>query len=154
MENYFWIEIRGKMKKSDLKRLIKPIVKECINEALVEQGLLSNIISEVVQGLQPIHSSPPTPNLTKQTPFQQQQLEEQKANLELQKQQHLKEQKRKLLDAAGFGTDIFANVEPMQEAVESNNSQAGALSGVDPQDPGVDITGIMAIGGRNWGKMI
>ena len=34
------------MKKSQLKQLLKPIVKECINEALTEHGLLSNIISE------------------------------------------------------------------------------------------------------------
>ena len=40
------------MKKSDLKRLIKPIVEECVKEIILEkQGLLSNIVSEVAQGL-------------------------------------------------------------------------------------------------------
>ena len=147
------------MKKSQLKAVIKPIVKECINEVLLEQGLLSNIIAEVVKGVQPIHTQPPTPTPNKQLIFQQQQLEEQRQELEYQKQQQLKEQKRKLLDAAGFGTDIFAGTEPITggittESKDPSTGQGGALAGVDPNDAGVDITGIMALGGRNWGKMI
>ena len=31
------------MKKADLKKVIKPLVKECIQEVLLEEGLLSNI---------------------------------------------------------------------------------------------------------------
>ena len=46
------------MKKSQLKHVIKPIVKQCLNELLIEQGLLSNIISEVVKGIQPMHQQP------------------------------------------------------------------------------------------------
>jgi|TARA_R110000824_G_scaffold197409_3_gene380824 hypothetical protein len=147
------------MKKSQLKQILKPIVKECINEALIEQGLLSNIISEVVKGLQPIHTQPSIPTPNKQLTFQKQQLEEQRQELEYQKQQQLKEQKRKLLDAAGFGTDIFAGTEPIQggittEGKDPSGGPGGALAGVEPSDPGVDISGIMALGGRNWGKMI
>ena len=40
------------MKKSDLKQLIKPLVKECIHEVLIEEGLLSNVVSEVAKGMQ------------------------------------------------------------------------------------------------------
>ena len=40
------------MKKSDLKQLIKPIVKECIHEVLLEEGLLSNVVAEVAKGMQ------------------------------------------------------------------------------------------------------
>ena len=148
------------MKKSDLKRILKPIVKECINEALIEQGLLSNIISEVVRGLQPIHTQPAVPTPNKQLALQQQQqLKEQRQELEYQEQQELKEQKRKLLDAAGFGTDVFAGTEPIIDGIttesrDRSDGQSGALSGIAPNDPGVDITGIMALSGRNWGKMI
>jgi len=147
------------MKKTDLKRILKPIVKECINEALIEQGLLSSIISEVVRGLQPIHTQPSVSTPNNEVVFQQQQLEEQRQELDYQKQQQLKEQKRKLLDAAGFGTDVFAGTEPITggittESKDSTGGPGGALSGVAPSDPGVDITGIMALGGRNWGKMI
>ena len=40
------------MKKNDLKKLIKPLVKECIHEVLIEEGLLSSVVSEVTKGLQ------------------------------------------------------------------------------------------------------
>tara|TARA_R110001583_G_scaffold6954_1_gene34756 strand:+ start:98 stop:526 length:429 start_codon:yes stop_codon:yes gene_type:complete len=142
------------MKKSQLRQILKPIVKECINEVLIEQGLLSNIISEVVRGLQPIHTQPSVPTPNEELKFQKQQLDKQHQELEHQKQQQLKEQKRKILNAAGFGTDVFAGTEPIYEAAETNDGQAGALSGMAPNDPGVDIAGIMALGGRNWGKMI
>ena len=39
------------MKKSELKKVLKPIVKECIQETLLEGGLLSSVISEVAKGL-------------------------------------------------------------------------------------------------------
>ena len=40
------------MKKSDLKRVIKPLIKECIHEVLIEEGLLSNVVAEVAKGMQ------------------------------------------------------------------------------------------------------
>ena len=40
------------MNKKELKKLIKPIVKECINEVLLQEGVLSSIISEVMIGTQ------------------------------------------------------------------------------------------------------
>ncbi len=39
------------MKKSELKSLLKPMIKECIKEVIFEEGVLSNIVSEVVGGL-------------------------------------------------------------------------------------------------------
>ena len=45
------------MKKDQLKKSLRPIVKECIHEILLEEGMLSTIISEVVKGttgVQPI----------------------------------------------------------------------------------------------------
>jgi hypothetical protein len=147
------------MKKSQLKEVIKPIVQECITEVLLEQGLLSNIISEVVKGLQPIHTIPPIPTPNKEMLFQQEQLKEQRMQLDMDKQEQLKEQKRKLLNAAGFGTDVFAGTEPIQggittESKDPSDGKAGALAGVAPNDSGVDITGIMAVAGRDWSKMI
>ena len=52
------------MKKSQLKKIIAPIVQECIeesigdaiNKAILESGVLSTIISEVVVGMSPILS--------------------------------------------------------------------------------------------------
>lgn len=139
------------MKKSQLKRVIKPIVEECISEVLLEKGLLSSIISEVVKGIQPLQQSP-----TQQRPVMQENklMQQQRQELQEQKYEMMKAQKRKLLDAAGFKTDVFAGTEPIEEAADPSNGQAGALSGVAANDPGVDINGIMAIANRDWSKMI
>ena len=129
------------MKKTQLKRVIKPIVEECINEVLLEKGLLSSIISEVVKGIQPLQQSP-----VQQRPVMQENklMQQQRQELQEQKYEMMKAQKRKLLDAAGFGVDVFSGTEPIEEAADPSNGQAGALSGVSPSDPGVDIAGIMA----------
>ena len=139
------------MKKSQLKRVIKPIVEECLNEVLLEKGLLSSIISEVVKGIQPLQQSP-----VKQRPVMQENklMQQQRQELQEQKYEMMKTQKRKLLDAAGFGVDVFSGTEPIEEAADPSNGQAGALSGVAPSDPGVDIAGIMAVANRDWSKMI
>ena len=143
--------LRGKMKKSQLKRVIKPIVEECINEALLERGLLSNIISEVVKGIQPLQNPIVQERLvTQENKLMQQQRQE----LQEQKHEMMKAKKRKLLDAAGFGVDVFSGTEPIEEAADPSNGQAGALSGVSPNDAGVDIAGIMAVANRDWSKMI
>ena len=139
------------MKKSQLKRVNKPIVEECINEVLLEKGLLSSIISEVVKGIQPLQQSP-----MQQRPVMQENklMQQQRQELQEQKYEMMKEQKRKLLNAAGFGVDVFSGTEPIEEAADPSNGQAGALSGVSPNDAGVDIAGIMAVANRDWSKMI
>ena len=146
------------MNRSQIKSRIKPIIKECIQEILFEQGLLSNIIAEVVGGLQ---GGPPSRsgnlfNEQKELKTQQKKLEAQRRQLEEEKHQSLKEQKIKLLNATGFQTNVFEGVEPISKggAPDSAPPQASALSGVEPGDSGVDLTGIMAIANRDWGKMI
>lgn len=146
------------MNKSQLKSRIKPIIKECINEILFEQGLLSNIIAEVVGGLQS-QQQPPAKLFKeeKALELQREELQKQKQQLEEERYQRLKEQKIKLLNASGFKTNVFEGVEPLSKggSVESEiSAQAGALAGVDPGDAGVDIAGIMAVANRDWGKMI
>ena len=81
-------------------------------------------------------------------------MQQQRQELQEQKYEMMKAQKRKLLDAAGFGVDVFSGTQPIEEAVDPSNGQAGALSGVAPSDPGVDIAGIMAVANRDWSKMI
>lgn len=149
------------MKKSQLKRVIKPIVEECLNEVLLEKGLLSSIISEVVKGIQPVANPWKSDSIIEEQRILNQTsatnnklMQQQRQELEEQKYQMMKEQKRKLLDAAGFKTDVFAGTQPIEEAADPSNGQAGALSGVAPNDAGVDINGIMAIANRDWSKMI
>jgi len=138
----------NKMKKTELKAILKPLIKQCVKETLLEEGVLSNVIAEVIKGVSPTL----TENRQPQDNFKQQALlEQQRHHLEEEKYQRLKEQKRKVLDATGFGSEIFDGVKPLTEggSPESGPSR-GALAGTDPGDSGVDISGIMALGGNKW----
>ena len=77
------------MKKSELKRILKPLVKECIKDVLLEEGLLSNIVSEVTRGL--------TSNMVVENKVQTPQVPD-KEHMKLleEKQELLKQQRRKI----------------------------------------------------------
>ena len=145
------------MDKTELKKVLKPLVKQCVKEALLEEGVLSRVVSEVVAGFGPILTES-APKQTHTAPIRSEQaalLEQQRAELEEEKARMLKERKRKLLDASGFGNEIFEGVEPLSKGgTPGEASSQGALSGVNPDDPGVDISGIMALGASRWNKLI
>ena len=134
------------MKRSELKKLIKPLVKECIHESLFEDGLLSGIVSEVAQGLgggQVIKEArQPTPSVINRT--------------EKVRKEQIKRQKKQLLDAIGKdafnGVDLFEGTTPV--APEAKTQAGSPMAGQDPSDPGVDISGIMALGGSKWKDLI
>jgi hypothetical protein len=142
------------MKRSELKTVLKPLIKQCVKEVLLEEGILSKVVAEVAKGLSPVltenRRTPPKNNLK-----QQHLLEEQKQQVEQEKYQQLKEQKVKMLNATGFGNEIFEGVTPLTAGGAPGAApSAGALAGTDPQDSGVDISGIMALGGRDWKDLV
>mgnify|MGYP003625724159 CR=1 FL=1 len=114
------------MKKSDLKKLIKPLVKECMQEALIEEGLLSDVISEVVKGLgagsiireSQARSAPTT------TPIAQ--------NSRVQEiRQQMEEDKRKLISSFKQetinGVNVFEGTEPLSNYEASSWRLVGYL---------------------------
>jgi hypothetical protein len=131
------------MKKSEFKKVLKPIVKECIQEVLLEEGLLSNVISEVVKGLGGIQ----------QPIVEQKQNDDEISKMQLQesqkRSQKINETRKKMLDAIGRssynGVDLFEGTTPMPKASSprDENSPQGPLSNMDPGDAGVDISGLM-----------
>jgi hypothetical protein len=128
------------MKKTELKKVLKPIIKECVKEALFEEGVLSNIISEVVKGL----------GTPQQLVVEQKQNDEEMRKLQLEERQKrsqkLNETRKGMLDAIGRssynGVDLFEGTTPMSKAgsPRDGNSPQGPLTGVDPGDSGVDIS--------------
>jgi len=134
------------MKKSDLKELIKPLVKECIHEVLIEEGLLSNVVSEVAKGLQGnlvVETQRPAParenlQMVRKT---------RETNVKLQ------EHRRKMMDSVGRdaynGVNVFENVEPIQH----NEPQAGSSDLGNPNDSGVDISALMGDASKIWQAM-
>jgi len=146
------------MNKAELKKILKPLIKECVKDVLFEDGILSGVISEVVRGVQPqtIINQPPPKHVQLK---EQKALEENRKQMLAQRHETEKQRRRKLLDATGFkDLDIFEGTEPMTSKGEIRESASpaaqGPLSGVAPGDAGIDISGILAVGnGQNWKKL-
>lgn len=149
------------MKKSDLKKTLKPIIEECVRETLYESGLLSSIISEVVQGVmsgQEVlrENSEPQPRSSVQSKEAQQVVENKRT---AEKKSQLKNQKKKLLDSIGKqaynGVDLFEGTTPLKSGGKPSAGAPtqGPFSGVDPADPGVNIDKLTESLGGVWKKL-
>ena len=128
------------MKKSELKNIIKPLVKECIHEVLLEEGLLSNVVSEVAKGLgsnvvveqkqkaaTPAPKNAPPPELA----------------------QHRKKLMNAINKDAYNGVDIFEGTTPIREA----STQPGAPDLGAPGDAGIDISSIIGASSKIWERL-
>ena len=137
------------MKKEELKRLLKPMVKECIKECLYEEGTLSTVVSEVVKGMsggvirENIESVPTAQPVTPMFPPQRER-----------KSEALADQRKKLMDAIGAdsygGVNIFEGVTPGSAPRSPEAAASSPLGDMDPSDPGIDISSIVALGGKKW----
>ena len=139
------------MNKSQLKKLIKPVVKECIQEVLIEEGLLTEVVSQVTAGLakQPIVENKPKKRNDK---LFNEDLQMKRKSREANKK--LQEHRKKLLDSIGAdaynGVDLFEGTTPLSNARES---QGQSVLGDDPSDAGVDISSIMGNATKMWDMM-
>ena len=113
------------MTKSEMKKLMKPLVKECLQEMLLEEGLLSSLINEVNKGNKHIYSEstrrdPEITSVKKQTQ-------------QTQSKPQINEVRKKLADSIGKGAyaSVFEGLEPAPSP--------GNLS-VDDGDPGMDLS--------------
>ena len=129
------------MKKTDLKKIIKPLVKECIHEVLLEEGLLSNVVSEVAKGLNTV------PVITEQ-------VEQPVASKPRKRKRDYSNDRRKLMDAIGSdaynGVDLFEGTTP---APAQQEQSAGSVDMGDPNDAGVDIGSILGHSSKIWESM-
>ncbi len=131
------------MKKSELKSIIKPIVEECVRDVLFKDGVLSSIISEVmlgVTGQQTITEN--KPSRPSAIPVASQKSD-------------LRRNKKKLMDEIGKeafgGVDLFEGTTPAPAAPAARGASGhGALKDRDPNDPGVNIDGLMGVMGDTW----
>ena len=124
------------MKKSELKN----IIKECVKEVIFEEGVLSGIIAEVAIGIQGVASAPLVESKKPDAPKRAQ-----------------SNSKQKVLEAVGRQgytalKDRFSNPALFEGTtpVPTGNGQ-GALSGVAPHDPGIDISQIPGMG--DWANV-
>jgi len=141
------------MKRSELKA----IIKECVRETLFEEGVLSEMIAEVAYGLTRAQNlmveSKPQQTQVQNTQAQQQ-LEEERNETRRKK---LLETKRKMLDAMGNEkmSKVFEGTEPLSSAGNPNAqaSPQGPLAGRDPNDAGIDISGLFSLAGQKWNQL-
>jgi len=145
------------MKKSELKQLIKPIVEECIKDALLTSGLLTSVISEVVAGVQKGLITEQVQSHPVQEPIEQQQ----KNTISDQEKNKILENKKKLLDAIGSssynGVDVFEGTKPLKKGgTQGQGKSSGGYNpfdGVDPNNPGVNIDKLTSNLGNVWKKL-
>jgi hypothetical protein len=139
------------MNKAQLKKLIKPVVKECIQEVLIEEGLLTEVVSQVTAGLtkQPIVENKPKKRNDK---LFNEDLQMKRKSREANKK--LQEHRRKLLDSIGTdaynGVDLFEGTEPLRNTGTPGESHTPSVLGDNPNDAGVDISSIMGNAGKIW----
>tara|TARA_B100001250_G_scaffold414070_1_gene450510 strand:+ start:3039 stop:3482 length:444 start_codon:yes stop_codon:yes gene_type:complete len=146
------------MNKKELKQLIKPIVKECINEVLLQEGVLSSIISEVMIGTQNAVLQE-QPKRKPKTPPRRLETDDEAMNRIQERKARSQDHKRKLLDAIGTdaygGVDLFEGTQALNSGGNPNSGAQpqGALSGYAPDDAGVNIDGLLNIAGGAWKKI-
>ena len=137
------------MNKTELKKILKPLIKECIKEVIFEDGTLSTVISEVVKGLgNPLTESRPLRESANVNTTRLENDDEAKK-----RRQRLANRQKELMDSIGKdsynGVNLFEGTTP---APAPSNNQQGPLSGVAPNDPGVDISQFQGSSGL-WKKL-
>lgn len=137
------------MNKAQLKKLIKPVVKECIQEVLIEEGLLTEVVAQVASGMtrQPIVEN----KKSKDNLFNED-LQMKRKTREV--NQKLQEHRKKLLDSIGQdaynGVDLFEGTEPMKQGSAPGATHRPSVLGDDPSDAGVDISSLMGNASKVW----
>ena len=144
------------MNKKELKALIKPIVKECINEVLLQEGVLSSIISEVMIGTQAAVLKEQAPAPSK--PSRRLETDEEAMRRIQERKSKSQNQRKKLLDAIGKdaygGVDLFEGTEALKTGGSPDaGTSSRALSGYAADDSGVDISGLLNLSGNTWKKL-
>ena len=132
------------MNREELKKTLKPLIKECIKEVLLEEtGVLSKVVNEVASGLQTGHT------IVESSVSRPQVDEAELRRLEEKKNQALRQQKERMLRAIGEdaynGVDLFEGTTPMSSSgsgASNQSSPMGPMSSIDPNDPGVDLHSI------------
>ena len=137
------------MKKNDLKQLIKPLVKECIHEVLIEEGLLSTVVAEVAKGLQQnviAETKTNTSNVLFNENMQMKRMTDESRT-------KMSDHRKKLMDAIGNeaygGVNLFEGTEPISHAEPAQGQVDLGPAG----DSGVDISSIVSNASQIWKAM-
>ncbi len=124
-----------------LKKVLKPLIKECIKEIIFEDGVLSSIIREA-QG------SPAKQVVKDEKPFTKFVKESKKENKQL---NETRKKMRKAIAEKLGDFDPFEGTKPLSSQQASGSPSSSPMSGVDPSDSGVDLSNLPGLG--KWGAI-
>lgn len=131
------------MNKKELKEMLRPIVLECVQESMreiiLESGLLSAVIKEVMVATQPTILERKQPVI--KAPLRQPIVSEGLKLAQREKNELIEEMRRESekMSLKVGGVDVFAGIKPAPAEV-INEGVGSPLAGTDPGDPGVDIS--------------
>ncbi len=119
------------MNKDEIKKILKPLIKETIKEMLFEEGFLSLLIKECISGV--------SGDIVLKK-------EEEQGNKRfsefLKKDSVIKKEKITENLKKKIGIDVFQGTKPMTErpAADPFENSYTHFTGIDPEDPGVDLS--------------
>ena len=122
------------MNKKELKGIIKPLIKECLTEILVEEGLMKIVKENVVK--ESVQVSPRRQQIVENKPMIRKLQQESVIN----KQEAIQEVKKKLASPA---FDPFAGTDVLKEDKEAMQSQQG-----------VDISSLLESNVESWNEQL
>ena len=125
-----------------LRKVLKPLIKECIKEIIFEEGVLSSIIREA-QG------SPAKEVIKEEKPFSKFVEESKKENKQLAETRN--KMRAAIAGKIGADFDPFEGTKPLTESQASGGPSSSPMAGVDPGDKGVDLSNIPGMG--RWGAI-
>lgn len=147
------------MDKKNLKKILKPLMKECVKELLMEEGMIK-VLSEVMTPKQQSGQldEHQLQNVKKTYPQGTILQDPQEAKIKIE------ETRKKMLEEIGKsgylnGVNPFEGTQPLSEAqapeknpsiVSRSQRMPPAMNNFDPNDPGVNIKGIMSLAGGRW----
>jgi|TARA_R110000824_G_scaffold100399_1_gene238748 hypothetical protein len=126
------------MKVSEFKKILKPLIEQTVKEVLLQEGVLSKIVSEVATGLR-------APLVENKKNTQSAALQGSQEEYEKNRQEKI----RRLNESTKLqNVNVFENVSRIPE----NNPQS-PLSGVAPSDSGIDISAIQTLSRGKWKRL-
>jgi hypothetical protein len=136
------------MNSNDLKKTLRPLVKQLVKEAMQEE--LSTVISEIIK--QTSSAQIVEQRVQKVQPVMNKQLQEERS---AEKQRLIEERRKKLEEFSknSFGgMNLFEGTTPAPaprdvSGAKGAESVASPLAGVDPSDSGVDISNLLRMTG-------
>ena len=140
------------MKVSEFKKVIKPLIKECIKEVMIEDDMFTNIMVGVISEMKVLQPQSKPQSRPRDNSLM---LEQKQDRLEADRQRRIKLMNERANLMVG-GVNVFEGVEPLTESQargDSGMAAPGSLTGIDPSDAGVNISGLVNLAGGRWNRL-